>query len=947
MADLVANTLVATELYSYGDALVALVKQPNIFFSLEFATLTAAGAWAVYQAALPPATAVRSVGNVPPLATGVIRASAAVTSNGTYGCVLQQTATQTVVHVFEMATGTTINHQSLASGTFVRKVVSMGTVFGIVENTTTALRLQTADPTAATNPGVFSLTATLVTAAVTWFDVAVAELTTPTALHLAYIVGGAVSYGKYSFAGVQSGSTKNLAAALTAETVSLCSDDTNVHAAYQDDATHELSLISFSATSPYTTAAGPTAIDAGVAVVEGLYCLVPSRVSASVQVVTVAYAQSAGANDLGICSFNERNIATHALTRLLVATETQLAGGFLTDGQQVAAGVLRFDQANGTSLGGASSQAPVSMYMSPRTCQWFTVDYGLTSESGYFVHPPMWPGRSPSGDALVLLPRDDTPNFAGTPVTVSVRAVRVDLSARRPGVQLADALYIAGGALCQWDGGLVENGMLASIITSLSQSNTADGAIANGVYDYRAVMVWQDERNRTHRSPVALAKRTTTTGANDTVTASVAACKTMRRNANLITNPRIELYRTEAGPGELFYLTASATVDTTTDATSLVDIRADASLISQPTLYTQGEFGATSGILEQAPGIPCSFVAATKRRLVLGSADTLYQWSQTTLPEIPVFFTQPGISGDAAQAFLDDVDGGALTGVATLDEVVFVGTKDRIYVTGGTGPNLAGTGEFSPPTQLPADVGFYNHLSILETSEGLWFLGDLSTFYLIARGTPTPVISHAVQERLTTAIVGCGYDATDNLAAWASAGGQLILRQLDIQQWFGDSLPFTPIALHSHRGALYAIASDGVVWRYDPTAYGDGAAGATAVALRVATGQIGPFEMAGWGRLAVVELLGEFQAAAAILAEISYDDGLTWTSLGTHTVTGLSVGAAFQRQWHPLRQRGDRFRARFTMTPSVTTTEGCRLTGCVVQYAKRSGPARLAASNRK
>ena len=105
--------------------------------------------------------------------------------------------------------------------------------------------------------------------------------------------------------------------------------------------------------------------------------------------------------------------------------------------------------------------------------------------------------------------------------------------------------------------------------------------------------------------------------------------------------------------------------------------------------------------------------------------------------------------------------------------------------------------------------------------------------------------------------------------------------------------------------------------------------------------------LAGHGRVATVELLGTFQSAATILMEMSYDDGATWTSLGSHTVTGLSTGQAFQRQWHPARQRGGRFRLRATMTPSSTAAEGCRLTGLTVYLTERSGPSRLDSAKRR
>lgn len=945
-------TLSAFDLYSFNETLIAACKRPVGSAAaggarpLCLATYTqsnAARPWVLNtDSALSPTTQLRRAGNMPDMASSVISASAALTADGVYGCIVQSSSTTSHFRVFIRDTDETVAYGELSNSPRVRKVVSMGTTFGLLENTGSALILLTLNPTG-TAPAWASV-GTLVTATVTWFDVSVAVASTPTVLHVADVVAGVASYRQFTFAAAQVGATKTVTAG-PVETVSLCSNDTVVEYVYQDDATHELSLLSFSATSPYTTAAGPTAVNAGRAIVEGLYCVGIRPLSgAGNPDIFIASEHATGANDLKEASLNIiLSHAAHSVNARTISLGQQLCGGFIMREGVLAAGYNR--RPTGTGL--STPTGATSMYEDTTQAPWFYVDFGNAAQQDYSVRTPFWPAQAPTGDALVLLPRDDTPNTSVTPRTLTCRALKVLSSERRPAAQVNGGLYITGGVLDEWVGGLNDNGQLFPIINTLAQSNTASGAVANGVYQYRAVMVWQDEHQNTHRSIVSGPAQTTTTGANDTVTATVYAAKTLRRNSNLITNPRIELYRTEAGPGELFYLAASATVLTSDDTVSIVDILADATLITQAQLYTQGETGATSGILDQAPARPASYVAATKRRLILGSADTSYQWSQVSFPETPIWFAEPGVSGDAAQAYLDDVEGGRITGVAALDEIVFVGTAERIYVTGGTGPNLAGAGEFSPPTQLPTDIGFYNAQSILETSEGLWFLGSLNTFYLLARGTPTPELSRAVQDHLTTAVVGCGYDHQDNVAVWATASATTVVRQLDTKQWFGDTLPFTPVALHAHGGQLYAVASDGVVWAQSTTGYGDGASGATAVALRVTTGQIGPFEMAGWGRLATVELLGEFQAAAAILAEISYDDGLTWTSLGTHTVTGLSAGATWQRQWYPARQRGDRFRCRFTMTPSVTTTEGCRMTGSVVYYAKRSGPTRLDSAKRR
>jgi len=935
MTALDGTGLFAIDLHSSGSSLVMVDS------GLRSAVLVESNAtrpWVLNTAAaLSPVTQLRNVGNIPDLNANVERASAALTADGVYGCVLVQTATRSVVRVFERDSDQTLTVVELSNGSRVRKVVSLGSTFGLVENSGTQIDLYTLTPTA-TAPA-FSLTATLLSATQDWFDVAVATDTTPGKIHLVTTdtAGtGATEYRQFTTAGVIVGAAKTVAATDTKASTVYTLDDTRVHVAFQKASDSRVSLLSFSGTSPYTTSAGPTELNAQT-IIRGRFAIGETGSS-----IFVASERSSGASDLNRAYVNRLTLA-HANTSF-EQLSVQLYGGYLSNGGFAAAGF---------TLGGplpSGNRGRVAAYQSIEQ-PWVYAEFGIGARDSSTSHAPFWPALAPTGDALILTPIDRTPEAPSdtTPRTAKVQSLKVASLERRPSAELAGALYITGGVLMQWTDGYSETSLAAPALASLSPSNGSGSLTLTGVYSYIAQLVWQDEQHRTHRSDLSVAANQTLVGAEDTMTVQVNVPKTLRRSGNLITNPRIELYRTEAGPGELFYLTNTGAVDTFTDSVTIVDIASDATLIGNPQLVTQGEFGATSGVLPMCPPRASSFIAATKRRLVLGSADTAWQWSQVSFPETQIWFAEPGLVGDPAQAYFDDVEAGRITGVAALDELAFIGTSSRLYVTGGAGPNLAGIGEFDPPHRLPADVGFYNAQSILETSEGLWFLGGPDTMYQVPRGSGTPVLDHSAQDRFSTSItvVGAGYESADNLAAWAASNATLIARKLDTQQWFGDGLPFTPIALLGHRGRLYAVASDGVVWAQESAAYGDGASGATAVALRVTTGQVAPFEMAGQGRLACVEVLGEFQAAAAILGEISYDDGQSWTSLGTHTVSGLTTGDTFQREWFPARQRGDRFRFRITMTPTVTTTEGCRLTGLVVQYTKRNGPSRLASASRK
>ena len=929
----------AVDLYSTSRGLVALVSNANALELQTFAAHSTTTPWvAKLTQAVPPVTRVYTVGRMPDFPDAVNTVSSAVTSDGVWGATLEQSATAGFLRVFRLATDETRFFRDV--GTDAAKVVSLGTTFGLVDNTGSALRLRTFDPSSSS--GAFVITTTLVTVTASHFDAGVAVETTPTRLHLVYTASGAVTYRQFNTSGTEQGSGKTVSAS-GAQGAWVASDDATVHVAFQDATSDEVSLLSFSATPTFTTAAGPTALNAGTAYSD-LRIAIGYTPNSSPARVWVAGGTSDGTDDIRLTASSHASISVTRHAGALLTT------GWITRGSYAGIGLVR---------GSAGSR---DAYYTDRDSPWFVQAYALGSNPATNVSP--WaPGQAPTGDALAAWPRRSDATAATSRATGQIAtrqagssAFRVfDTTSRRPGVEFGGALYVAGGMLTQYvSGTATENGFLRPLIESVAQSNST-GTIANGSYRWRAVVVWTDPDGRVHRSPVSELADLTTTGANDTVTATVRVARTMRRDRDATLAPVVELYRTEAGPGELFYHVASTTMTNSSDTVTVIDTLPDASIIDNKRLYTEGEFGEVSGALDIAPGIPSAFVVPVRDRLVLGGADTTYQFSQIALPDEPVAFTQPGFSGPAALAYQDAVEG-TITALAALDQTVVIGTARAIFLASADGgPNLAGVGEFSSPVRLPSDLGMPNAASVVEDANGLWFLGDESTgrLYLIGRGQPSPTAVLGARDRFAGGtVVGAAVDIDSDATSWAIADGDdslLVSRHAQPPNpWFIDDLPFVPRAIVAHGGGLYAIDTSGGVWTNAAGAYGAGSAGATAVVLQAETSDAQVFGQAGHGRLAVIEVLGEFQTAATVGLEISYDMGQSWTAIGTaHTVSGLSVGQAFQRQWRPSRQRGGKFRIRVTMTPSSTTAEGCRLTGLSLYYVPATGPTRLDAAKRR
>lgn len=923
-----AGDLTVRDLYSFGGSLVALTSTGQM---ASYSNPGTAQPWYLDGSGtgpLAPARDIRRIGGMPEERFAMTRASAAITSDAVYGCTAFGATTKAgatpQIRIFRVDTDETLGYQTNIAGT--QKVVNLGARFGLVVDNGSELVLYFADPA---TTGSFGSPVTLVAADVAFFDAATAVTATPAALYVAWNVGGAVSFAAFSTTtGAQIGSTKTLAAS-GRRGVQLASNDDIVHAVMQLTAGASLELLTFDAQSPYTTLAGPTALLAGQDYSDFRFSV---GINAATSAVVAAQDADADTNTAADVDFTVV-AADHS-----VATTGARGGCMLAGGVVVPTGA-------GPAITTSRDNAIVVQELSTTYTKPWLVAHGEAQDiyiGALFSQPPYAPAVAPDGTCIVLGMGPDS-----NPIP---RLFRVAPAERRQGVAFAGRLYITGGVLSSWGGMTsVDAGLLAPVFISATPSNGAGTLTPSSVYRYRAILRWEDERQNDFQGEVSQETTVTLGASDDTVTLVITVPPSRQRSVFLQSTPTLELFRTEAG-GELFYFVSATAVTTTVDTITVVDTTPDASIIDEARLYTEGEFGGTSGRLDNVLPRPSAYVAATRDRLVLAGVDPEYQVSQLAVPGEPVAFTDPGVSGPVALVYFDQADED-VTGVATLDDTIIVGTRDSLFVTQGAGPNFAGAGEFPSPARLPSNVGFYDWRSIAEADEGLWFLGDADKLFLLPRGQGAPAwAGKSVQTRLSDGpVVGAGRDTVDQIVAWAvaAASARLVVRDHALKAWATDTLPFAPQTLVSHDGVLWSASSaDGVVWTQPLATWGDGAAGATAVVLAVDTGDVALFGLDGWGRSAGVGVRGTFQAAATIACLISYDQGLTYTSLGSHTITGLAAGEAFQRQWYPARQRGGKFRLRFTMTPTLTTTEGCRLTGFSLFYTTRPGPARLDSAKR-
>jgi hypothetical protein len=133
-------------------------------------------------------------------------------------------------------------------------------------------------------------------------------------------------------------------------------------------------------------------------------------------------------------------------------------------------------------------------------------------------------------------------------------------------------------------------------------------------------------------------------------------------------------------------------------------------LLSEPFIYTTGN------VLDNVPPPSALAMCVHQNRLVMGGADdatTIWFSKELSPTEAPGF-------NDALTLQIDD--GGAVTGLASIESALVVFKTDDIFVVAGTMPDSTGYApSLSTPLKLPSGIGCIDHRSVIETPVGIFF----------------------------------------------------------------------------------------------------------------------------------------------------------------------------------------------------------------------------------
>ena len=534
-----------------------------------------------------------------------------------------------------------------------------------------------------------------------------------------------------------------------------------------------------------------------------------------------------------------------------------------------------------------------------------------------------------------------------------VSSVLSTRSAQRQTAEAGGLLFIAGGNTCTWDGTVLSTASFPDVPQIISVAEDASGSqTALGTYKYVAVYEFIDANGNIVRSAPSATNTTTLTGANNRLIPTVSTPRSAKRVGNGIT-PRVVLYRNVPGDSVFFRVAESSDISLLDIAATVAinDGVADATAETREVLYIQSQ----KPLENVAPGA-AQFIAVGRDRLIFGGLQdpNAVKFTQVLFPG-----EAPDCSTPSSAAFTVRLPE-PCTGVEAFGESYIAFTEDAIYSIPGAGPQRNGQGEFFPPQPLYADGGCIEWRSIVSCGEGTFFQLDTDKLYILRPGGAVEFIGRPVRDTLASYPVINGAalcSATQRVvfACQSTAGttGVLLVYDLTRQMWAVDTLHATSVTEFDGRLALVPYGE--AVPSLEGASAGTGTGALPTLSIR--TGSFKLFNGNGWGSILKIALQGTYLGDSTIEGFISYDDGVTWTTMGTFAATtaaltnpvsgsALVSGDPITAIWTPKRRDVDRFALRFDMTNS-TNTGGSRLHMISLEVEGQTGITRQPARNQR
>lgn len=542
---------------------------------------------------------------------------------------------------------------------------------------------------------------------------------------------------------------------------------------------------------------------------------------------------------------------------------------------------------------------------------------------------------------------------SATPFT-NIDWASVDLfgDERFQAVEVNGTLYLSGGMLMAYDGDVQDLGFpVAPTINSLVASNSTGTLTSSSTYQYVTTLEWHDAAGNRWQSVPSDPVSVTLGATDDTVVVHYARPRLnhLKGNTGASRYVATHIWRTLANGTQFQRVTDDTGLlelagSSTASENTLTDTTPDSTLRSNEIIYTQGQRGGLSGILEHSPGPPCRYIWTGRDRVIVGGLENRSEvrWSKRFYPGEPLNFSN-------TDGFKQLVPG-TVTAVAELDGVWIVFTEREIYAVTGDGPDDNGAGaSFSPPQRIPSDVGCINWRSVVPVPHGLLFQASKDRIYLLPRGAAAPVwIGQPVKGTLAALeddaeITGAELLAEQNVVLFTVTDGTtglVLVYDTRTGEWTvdadNDNVHFTA-GVTSWNGD--AVLATGTTVYQQSAAFAD--TGGDFIGITLETGELRPGGLNSNVRVRKAAVLGEYRGACQLKLELSVDDGLTYPHSVTWTLSGLSTGEQVQRVWRLPVQKFGSCKFKVSDLTNGSATEGVALHGLTLEVEGRKGMPRL------
>jgi len=531
---------------------------------------------------------------------------------------------------------------------------------------------------------------------------------------------------------------------------------------------------------------------------------------------------------------------------------------------------------------------------------------------------------------------------------------------RLMGAKINGQLFLSGARMREFDGSqLYESGLFQGPkeFTVETVSGAADFV---GERHYCAIWKWIDAGGRVHRSQVSEAILYEGIGENTAALITIAQPPFSDRSANDTVTIFCEVYRTVRDGSVFFLLNPNERIVITPDLSTrltFTDEQTDDDISDNETIYI-----GDGTILDNGEPPPCKYIWAGEDRIICGGLEepSQYAFSKKIRPGDALAFPLK-----EETAFRGSIEGD-VTGVAQLDGVWFVGSREAIWAVTGDGPNNEGLGEFTRPRKLPSDTGFLNQRAICEVPQGLLFQGRSDKMFLLPRGGGAPTwVGRTIQDTLAAFpfIACCRALPEEHIAVFqcwrftdgdVDGDGRLLVFDTDTGEWSTDELfitedgadrEFKSVSSWSGKLLFDGLIGETAEWTDDV----DGSS-PTWITYAIETGDVRFFGAAGTGRVRRVHLLGEALVPNVnMLLDVSRDSGATYDTPAATWDSGNPF--ADDRQYDLPYVRGGSFRFRLQATTSddegaLQPGQGIALNALSFEVFPERGLKRLQASKR-